>query len=357
MFINIYDLIICTVNDEMNEISVYSLIAAMTKWSHPFAEYWTKTFHRRADNIGAWALSSFGLDRTTTNSSESFNCVMKRLQEWKEAPIDCIALSLLRLTQFYVNEVRRGRCGLGSYSLRPGLPSTAVWLPSTEAIYDPTVIVQNVRDAGTPPPSQPSTSAGATPPSQPSPVPSTSAGAPPPSQPSTSAGATPPSQPSPVPSTSSCERAMSVISAGKISLDSKLAIFTVMGTSEARVVQLFPVASCSCPAKSNCYHLKAAEMAVGLHRNETKRVINLTQLRKNKRKKADKTSGRKRPRTDDVDVIAAPDADDNADLVDILHPSQADVEPDDDSSSSRSLNKTFVTNVLLTFRPGDSVKI
>jgi len=39
-----------------------------------------------------------------------------------------------------------------------------------------------------------------------------------------------------------------------------------------------------------------------------RRKLNLTQLRKNKRSRSDKTSGRKRPRIADVDVIAAPDA-------------------------------------------------
>jgi len=38
--------------------------------------------------------------------------------------------------------------------------------------------------------------------------------------------------------------------------------------------------------------------------------LNLTQLRKNARKRPDKTSGRKRPRLQDVDVVAAGDVDD-----------------------------------------------
>jgi len=97
-------------------------------------------------------------------------------------------------------------------------------------------------------------------------------------------------------------------------------------------------------------------MAVGLHRNETKRVINLTQLRKNKRKKADKTSGRKRPRTDDVDVIAAPDADDNADLVDILHPSQADVEPDDEQQQQSQSEQDICHKCLADVPPGRQCK-
>ena len=52
-------------------------------------------------------------------------------------------------------------------------------------------------------------------------------------------------------------------------------------------------------------------MAIGLREDGARRPLNLTQLRKNKRKRPDKTSGRKRPRTDDVDVIPAGDINDD----------------------------------------------
>ena len=79
---------------------------------------------------------------------------------------------------------------------------------------------------------------------------------------------------------------------------------------EPRVVRLFPATSCSCPASSQCYHVLAAKMAIRLQDNaEPTRCINLTQLRRKKRKRADKTSGRKRPRQNDVDLITAGDAD------------------------------------------------
>jgi len=101
-----------------------------------------------------------------------------------------------------------------------------------------------------------------------------------------------------------------VIANGNISLDPRLHVFTVAGTMEPRVVRLFPATSCSCPASSQCYHVLAAKMAIGLQDNgEPTRRINLTQLRHEKRKRADKTSGRKRPRQNDVDLIAAGDAD------------------------------------------------
>jgi len=50
-------------------------------------------------------------------------------------------------------------------------------------------------------------------------------------------------------------------------------------------------------------------MAVGDKDQQQKRTLNVTQLRRNVRKRPDKTSGRKRPRLQDVDVVAAGDAD------------------------------------------------
>ena len=104
------------------------------------------------------------------------------------------------------------------------------------------------------------------------------------------------------------ERAQNIIDTGSISLDSKLGVFLVNGSrQEARVVRLFPKQSCSCPATALCYHVKAAQLAVGFRDAPARRKINITELRKNKRKKIDKTSGRKRPRSNDIDVIPAGD--------------------------------------------------
>jgi len=95
-----------------------------------------------------------------------------------------------------------------------------------------------------------------------------------------------------------------------ILLNAKLSTFVVSGTTEPRVVRLFPKTTCSCPAAGGCYHIAAAKRAVGIDDTQKRRVLNLTQLRRNTRKRPDKTSGRKRPRTADVDVVAAGDGDD-----------------------------------------------
>ena len=60
------------------------------------------------------------MESTTTNSSESFDCVLKRLQDWREVPVDAMALSLYRLPLYQLLEIRRGRCGLGNFNLRCG---------------------------------------------------------------------------------------------------------------------------------------------------------------------------------------------------------------------------------------------
>jgi len=71
----------------------------------------------------------------------------------------------------------------------------------------------------------------------------------------------------------------------------------------------FPKLSCSCSAGGGSYHVAAVKQAIGMRENVQHRKLNLTQLCKNKCNRPDKTSGRKRPRIADVDVIAAPDAD------------------------------------------------
>jgi len=52
-------------------------------------------------------------------------------------------------------------------------------------------------------------------------------------------------------------------------------------------------------------------LAVGLSDSGTWRPLNLTQLRRNKRRRADKTSGQKHPRAGDVIIVPAGDVDED----------------------------------------------
>jgi hypothetical protein len=106
-------------------------------WSQPFLEYYMKTFHAEvnmvcilyihlqllqiATNLGRFVLESMDLYHpytgVTNNQSESFNAVLKRLQRWREVPVDSIILSLYHLQAYYHNEIQRGFAGLFSLSL------------------------------------------------------------------------------------------------------------------------------------------------------------------------------------------------------------------------------------------------
>ena len=97
-----------------------ALLVAMTKWSKAFSQYFMDSIHAVTERLGAWHLRPLGVDQVTGNQSEAFNTVMKRLQQWKEAPVDSMMLCLFRLTQYYVSEVRRGHHGVGEFILRPG---------------------------------------------------------------------------------------------------------------------------------------------------------------------------------------------------------------------------------------------
>ena len=57
------------------------LIDFMSKWSKPFSEYFTTCIHKVNEHLGVWNLRRYSVESVTTNASESFNCVLKRLQE------------------------------------------------------------------------------------------------------------------------------------------------------------------------------------------------------------------------------------------------------------------------------------
>ena len=79
-------------------------------------------------------------------------------------------------------------------------------------------------------------------------------------------------------------------------------------TGNAHAIRIFPKESCTCPSTSRCYHILAVRMSIGLEDVNSRRKINLTQLRRNTRPRREKRSGRKAPRPGDYDIQPAPDA-------------------------------------------------
>ena len=204
-------------------------------------------------SIGAWELAPYGMDSATTNQYKSFNYVLKNLQDWKEAPVDAMALSLYRLSAFHCYEIKRGHCGVGNYVLRTGLSAVQSTdsAPADNSVVPPADIVHNVRysfvtdeEPGTQ--SQPScnsSESGATQYTSPS-SPSVSASA---IDSNVGSDVEPDDQNATAPAVqcdtsvmTTRERARHVINQGNISLDTRLSVFTVVGTSEPRVVRLFP---------------------------------------------------------------------------------------------------------------------
>jgi len=60
-------------------------------------------------------------------------------------------------------------------------------------------------------------------------------------------------------------------------------MFTVEGTDgSVHACRLFPKESCTCPANTTCCHITAAKRSIGLDVDK-RRVINLSELRKNAR--------------------------------------------------------------------------
>ena len=86
------------------------------KWSAPFHQYYMSYIHPDIESIARWGIEPCGVynpfSGVTNNQAEGFNHVLKRLQEWKVAPVDCLALSLHYLQGYYLHKIERGKQGL-----------------------------------------------------------------------------------------------------------------------------------------------------------------------------------------------------------------------------------------------------
>ncbi len=233
--------------------------------------------------IGRWVLEPLGVyncySGVTTNQSEGFNTVLKRLQKWREAPLDSIVFSLYQLQNYYYNEIQRGLCQCGDYQLSAEFASCArdpTEVKLNESI-SPQSIVERVQSEG----------ANVIEP----------------------AVAT---QCLEKKSTAKClssqtSRANLVLTEDRISFDPKLGVFIVKNSEgKHHAVTLFPKQTCTCPSTAECYHIISAKMSVGMQSKHGESVLNLSQLRRNTRSRKEKKSGRKRfvP----TDINPAPDS-------------------------------------------------
>ncbi|WAR27999.1 hypothetical protein MAR_013703, partial [Mya arenaria] len=86
---------------------------------------------------------------------------------------------------------------------------------------------------------------------------------------------------------SQCALAERVIEDNGIVFVPQMGAFMVNGSkNEKYSVSILPKEKCSCPATSRCYHIIAALKSIGMEIPDEKRAFNLTQLRKNCRRKS-----------------------------------------------------------------------
>ena len=84
----------------------------------------------------------------TTNQSESFNALLKRYGQWREAPLDSMVLGLYFLQSYHHNEIQRGYGGIGSYTLFSECTFAAIPQDEviTSTVISPDEIVDKIKN-------------------------------------------------------------------------------------------------------------------------------------------------------------------------------------------------------------------
>ena len=283
-------------------------------WSVPFVEYFDRNLDKVIrENAGKWVVEGSDVFNPftgiTNNASESNHARYKHLTEFKENQVDLMVLFLQYLQKNDFNAIMKGFCDLGDLNLRKKFrnlkqdPSDVKLAPvlhpsklieiikgkllfisqENETITDSNK--ENIERADTEK-SLPELDKECN------------------LNNKTNATETLSSQGG---------HANKVIFDKGITLVPEMGGFMVKGDSgNLYAVQLFPKEKCQCPATVRCYHIKAARQSINLPPdNEKNQKYNLNELRKRSRKKADKKSGRKKPRLGDLDtskIIPAPDS-------------------------------------------------
>ncbi|XP_065664458.1 uncharacterized protein LOC136086115 [Hydra vulgaris] len=231
-------------------------------WSEAFVVYFENHLSARISIAFIGYLRSVGLIEglVTNNISESLNALIKRFQEWEEAPVDAMLIAMHRLQTFYLTEIKRSFSGFGPYTLNENT-HLSINIDEVPKLEDPELVIAELQAAANVSLKQ----------------------------------LVPPS--------------ISVLSNMlKVVHNPSIKVFTVSGPDgNAHVVKLFPKESCTCPSSTMCCHVLGVKRSIGVECSE-RRVLNLTKLRGNSRKKGDKKSGRKKPRPGDINFIPAPDA-------------------------------------------------
>ena len=197
------------------------------------------------------------------------NTVLKRLIDWKEVPPDTAVLCISYLQNYYFNEILRGFCEMGNYSLKNHfsyqLSIQDVSFPKN--VYEPGVIIDKCQErikllltsAKTDPVQK-----------QDSEIHSNITG-------QANAGKVIVLNKQTVPTKHMTQYALvaAVIEENRIMHVPKMSAFLVSGNKDDKyAVTLFPKEICLCPATGHCYHILAAKMSIGKPIEGRKHTVN-----------------------------------------------------------------------------------
>ena len=322
-------------------------------WSEPFLTYFN-TYLKKSikEHASAWILISLELynpsSGITNNVAESFNKVLKEIQDWKEIKCDEFAASVYELQRYYYFEIQRGYCNLGTLELKEEFKNEALNPEDQDFpnVTSPSKLIDEIRYSRRivdntlhPSVSSSETSEMSQRDDKPSPKLKEAL-----IQKDTYESKIVSSESFKIPqrdekSTSQVYLARTVIKEQRISNVPAQQSFLVSSSTNSQMkyaVKLFPNETCSCPSSSSCHHILAARIAVGINdspkSNKTK--INLSKLTKKNKKNQDKKSGKKNPRKGDVEVVPAPDSICKTSTASLSTPFQ----PNSISKSKRQIN-------------------
>ena len=268
-------------------------------WPSVITSYYMDNIHGKVEHYGHWSIKNkFGKYFTehgiTTNQSEGFNWLLKDLQGWKEAPVDSVYLSFKLLQAYYLNEIRRGKTGLGTYTLRMEFSDLMIDLSSFSSFScHPQDIIRSIKEKKIMLQQQ-----------------------------------------SELPSENDCADNSRIVRAQEIRQkdgisSSKLGVFTVYDDRSFHFVKLFPP-SCSCPLKEGCVHILSVQLSLNMPIQQSG-MKNLTTVRKNARGTRKAKPGRKKPRVGDEDPPNDPELEHENPEQNAEHPVQREQQPPEQS--------------------------
>ena len=296
-----------------------------SQWTPVVLEHFNKHISPAIQNhSGKWLIEKYpGMfdpySGITNNLSESMNAVLKRENDWKELPVDLLALGFYYIQNFENYEILRGRSGLGNYHLKKEF-SRAFISPSDvifpKRIVSPDEVIEYLKNDK--PLFQSNSFQSDTDPlgnlNSQEIIKQTN------SDENTSTNQVKlennevivNQQPVIEYPTDSSQQSLArfIVDNNLITLVPQQGAFIVNGRKGKYCVTLFPKETCQCESSSTCFHILAAKMSIGLQPTKKDNVVSLRALSKNSKKKIDKKSGRKQPRANDygIEFEPAPDS-------------------------------------------------